>query len=87
MVDRPDMAELIPFPLHSRAILVRSISDDLEVVHGPSANAFWRERIAGIVAGLRADGVADDAIRTEILGLQSAVQSELQRRARSAAVL
>jgi hypothetical protein len=87
MADRPDMAELIPFPLHSRATLVRSISDDLEVVHGPSANAFWRERIAGIVAGLRADGVTDDAIRTEILGLQSAVQYELQRRASSAAAV
>lgn len=81
------MAELIPFPLHSRATLVRSLADDLEVVHGPNANTFWRERIAGIVAGLRADGVADEAIRTEILGLQSAVQAELQRRARSTAVL
>lgn len=81
------MAELIPFPLHSRAALVRSLSDDLEVVHGPNANTFWRERIAGIVAGLRADGVADEAIRTEILGLQSAVQAELQRRARSTAVV
>ncbi len=87
MTDRPGMAELIPFPLHSRAALVRSISDDLEVVHGPAANAFWRERIAHIVAGLRLDGIADDEIRTEILGLQGAVQSELQRRALSAAAM
>lgn len=81
------MAELIPFPLHSRAALVRAIADDLEVIHGPGANTFWRERIASIVTGLRVDGVADDAIRTEILGLQSAVQSELRRRACSAAAM
>lgn len=74
------MADLIPFPLHSRAALVRSIVNDLETVHGPAANAFWRERIAGIIAKLRADGLADVAIRTEILGLQDAVQAEMRRR-------
>ena len=76
------MADLIPFPLHSRAQLIRSIADELETVHGPTANVFWRERIAGIVANLRADGFADDAIRIEILGLQDAVQAEIQRRDR-----
>lgn len=82
----PAMAELIPFPLHSRAALVRSIADDLETVHGPAANAFWRERIAGIVAELRADGLGDTTIRTEILGLQRAVQSTMERRACSTGV-
>ena len=76
----PVMADLIPFPLHSRAALVRSIADDLETVHGPAADVFWRQRIAGIVADLRADGLADAAIRTEILGLQGTVQVEMQRR-------
>lgn len=74
------MAELIPFPFHSRTALVRSMTDELEGVHGPAANAFWRERIAGIVTELRSDGVAEEAIRTEILGLQHAIQAELQRR-------
>ncbi|EXL09014.1 DUF6074 family protein [Aquamicrobium defluvii] len=72
------MADLIPFPLHSRTRLIRSIVDDLKVVHGPAANIFWRERIAGIVADMRRSGLADDAIRSEILGLQDAVQAELQ---------
>ncbi|MET3790433.1 DUF6074 family protein [Aquamicrobium terrae] len=72
------MADLIPFPLHSRTRLIRSMVDDLKVVHGPAANLFWRERIAGIVAELRRSGLGDDAIRTEILGLQDAVQAELQ---------
>ncbi|MFE0014936.1 DUF6074 family protein [Mesorhizobium sp. NPDC059054] len=82
-----DMAELIPFPLHSRAALVRSITDDLEDVHGPAANVFWQQRMAGIVATLRSDGVAEDAIRREIFALQLAVQSELQRRAYSTAAM
>lgn len=75
------MADLIPFPLHSRAVLVRSLADDLETVHGPAANIFWRKRIAGIVADLRETGLSDDAIREEILGLQDAVQVEMQHRA------
>lgn len=74
------MADLIPFPLHSRAALVRSIVDDLETAHGAAADVFWRERIAGIVADLRADRLADATIRTEILGLQDAVQVEMRRR-------
>ena len=74
------MADVIPFPLHHRAAMIRSLADDLERVHGPAANLFWRERIAGIVADLRAGGLTDDAIRTEILGLHDAVQSEMQRR-------
>lgn len=81
------MAELIPFPLHSRAVLVRSIVDDLDTVHGPAANVFWRRRISGIVADLRSTGLSDDAIRNEILGLQDAVQAELQDRARRTAYL
>jgi hypothetical protein len=71
------MDNLIPFPLRSRASLVRSIADDLRVVHGPAANLFWRERIAGIVADLRASGLPDMAIRSEILDLQDAVQAQL----------
>lgn len=71
------MSNLILFPLHSRASLVRSIADDLRVVHGPAANIFWRERIAGIVAELRSSGLPDAAIRTEILDLQDAVQLQL----------
>ncbi|ODT31696.1 MAG: hypothetical protein ABS35_04185 [Kaistia sp. SCN 65-12] len=74
------MAHLIPFPLGSRTALVRSIVDDLECVHGPAANAFWRARIAEIVAGMRAAGLADTAIREEILTLQAAVQTELCER-------
>lgn len=74
------MADVIAFPLHSRVALVRTLADELNTVHGPAANAFWRERIAGIVAGLRSDGLADTAIRSEILGLQDAVQIELQSR-------
>ena len=74
------MANLIPFPLCSRTALVRSIADDLERVHGPAASAFWRERIAEIVAGMRAAGLPDTAIRREILSLQDAVQAELCQR-------
>ncbi|MGB3646017.1 MAG: DUF6074 family protein [Mesorhizobium sp.] len=74
------MAHLIPFPLGSRTALVRSIVDDLECVHGPAANAFWRTRIAEIVAGMRADGLEDGAIREEILNLQDAIQAELCER-------
>ncbi|MGH6761907.1 MAG: DUF6074 family protein [Phyllobacterium sp.] len=73
------MAELIPFPLQSRVKLVRSIVDDLRHVHGPAANEFWRRRIDGIVAGMRATGLSSEAIRTEILGLSDAVQAELRR--------
>lgn len=73
------MADVIAFPLHSRVALVRVIADELNAVHGPAANAYWRERISGIVAGLRADGLADAAIRDEILGLQDAVQTEMRR--------
>ena len=80
------MADVIHFPLHSRATLVRAIADELEVVHGPAANRFWRDRIAGIVASLRSDGLSDGAIRHEILGLQDAVQCEMQRRADRPAV-
>ncbi len=71
------MSKLIPFPLRRRADLVNSIADDLGIVHGPAANAFWRERIAGIVADLRASGLHDSAIRSEILDLQDAVQARL----------
>jgi hypothetical protein len=76
------MVDLIPFPLHARAALVRSIADDLQIVHGPAANTFWRERIAGIVADMRAAGLTDAAIRSEILGLQDAVQIEMRQRTR-----
>ncbi len=75
--DFAGMADLIPFPLFSRTALVRSIVDELECVHGPAASEFWRTRIAGIVAGMRASGLADTVIRTEILSLQDAVQAEL----------
>lgn len=74
------MADLIPFPLPSRTALVRSIVDDLECVHGPAASVFWRTRIAGIVAEMRATGLADSDIRTQILTLQDAVQAELCER-------
>jgi hypothetical protein len=72
---------MIPFPLHARAALIRSMADDLEVVHGPQANLFWRERVAGIVADMRGSGLADSAIRAEILDLHEAVQAEMQQRA------
>lgn len=74
------MTDLIPFPIQSRTALIRSIADDLEIVHGPAANIFWRERIAGIVAELRASGFCAETIRTEIYALQDAVQGEMQRR-------
>jgi hypothetical protein len=74
------MADLIPFPLRSRVRLVRSIVDYLECVHCPAASQFWRVRIAEIVAEMRASGLPDAAIRTEILDLQDAVQSELCER-------
>ncbi|MGB3539239.1 MAG: DUF6074 family protein [Mesorhizobium sp.] len=74
------MAHLIPFPLGSRTSLVRSMVDDLECVHGPAASAFWRTRIAEIVADMRASGLSDTAIRNEILDLQDAVQAELCER-------
>lgn len=78
--DLAGMAHLIPFPLGSRTALVRSMVDDLECVHGPAASAFWRARIAEIVAGMRATGLPDAAIRSEILDLQDAVQAELCER-------
>ena len=71
------MSNVILFPLHSRVGLVQSIADHLRSVHGPAANSFWRERIAAIVADLRSSGLPDAAIRTEILGLQDAVQMQL----------
>lgn len=74
------MTDVIPFPLHFRTALVRSIADDLDTVHGAAANSFWRQRIAGIVAELRARGLPDASIRTEIYSLQDAVQAEMQRR-------
>ncbi|TKT80298.1 DUF6074 family protein [Aquamicrobium sp. LC103] len=74
------MADLIPFPLNSRARLVRSIADDLERIHGPAANEFWRTRIAGIVNELRSTGLSDETIRTEIYALQDAVMAEMQFR-------
>ncbi|WP_080918958.1 DUF6074 family protein [Manganibacter manganicus] len=76
------MADLIPFPLHCRTALIRSIADDLEIIHGAAANVFWRKRIAGIVAEMRASGLADIAIRSEILDLQNAIQTEMWERAR-----
>jgi len=80
LYDLAAMAHLIPFPLGSRTALVRSMVDDLECVHGPAASAFWRARIAEIVAGMRATGLPDAAIRGEILDLQDAVQAELCER-------
>lgn len=74
------MADVIPFPLCSRVALVRSIADDLERVHGPAASAFWRARIADIIAGMRASGLQDEEIREQILDLQDAVQAELCER-------
>lgn len=76
------MAELIPFPLSSRVHLVKSMVDDLEVVHGPAASEFWRGRIVEIVSGMRASGLSDAVIRSEILDLQDAVQTEMQCRSR-----
>lgn len=78
--DLAGMANLIPFPLGSRTVLVRSIVDDLECVHGPAASVFWRTRIAEIVASMRETGLSDAAIRSEILNLQDAVQAELCER-------
>lgn len=74
------MVDLIPFPLSSRASLVRSMVDDLECVNGAAANEFWRRRIASIVAEMRESGLGADTIRDEILDLQDAVQMELRRR-------
>jgi hypothetical protein len=76
------MADLIPFPLSSRRHLVATMVDDLEVVHGPAASEFWRARVAEIVAGMRASGLSDAVIRSEILDLQEAVQAEMQFRTR-----
>lgn len=78
------MSNSIPFPLARRVSLIRTITDELEEVHGPAANTYWRRRIAAIVAGLRADGLCDDTIRGEILSLQDAVQCELRHRAHQA---
>jgi hypothetical protein len=78
------MVDLIPFPLSSRASLVRSMVDDLECVNGAAANEFWRQRIASIVADMRESGLGADTIRNEILGLQDAVQMELRRRSLAA---
>lgn len=74
------MVQVIPFPLRSRTHLVRSLADDLDIVHGPAANELWRSRIAGIVSGMRQAGHSDAAIREEIHELQSAVQADLQSR-------
>lgn len=78
------MSNSIPFPLARRISLIRSIADELEQVHGPDANAYWRRRIADIVAGLRADRLSDETIRGQILSLQDAVQYEIQHRAHQA---
>lgn len=78
------MSNSIPFPLARRISLIRSIADELDQIHGPQANTYWRTRIAGIVSGLRADGLNDDTIREQILSLQDAVQYEIQHRAHQA---
>lgn len=79
------MADLISFPLSSRAALIRSMVDDLERVHGPAASEFWRRRVAEIVAEMRASGLPDESIRSEIYSLQDAVQAELRHRMRNEA--
>jgi hypothetical protein len=79
------MVQVIPFPLRSRVHLVRSLADDLDVVHGAAANELWRSRIASLVAEMRKAGHSDGAIRDEIYELQSAVQADLQGRAKPSA--
>jgi len=75
------MTKLFSFPLRARRPLISSIADDLDRLHGQQANEFWRQRIAGIVEELRACGLGTEAIRSEILDLQWAVQNEMQQRA------
>ncbi|WP_274626478.1 DUF6074 family protein [Arvimicrobium flavum] len=74
------MAQLIPFPLRSRVSLADTIATDLETLHGPAANDYWRTTIAKVVADLRRIGLSQDAIREEVLDLQDNVQAALQNR-------
>ncbi|MBS9721236.1 hypothetical protein JYU29_11110 [Tianweitania sp. BSSL-BM11] len=72
------MSEIIPFPLYRRVSVVREIADRIETLHGPAANSYWRERIAIVVSQLKKMGVDNDAIRTEVLSLQDAVQTRIR---------
>ena len=75
------MADIIPFPLDRRVTLVRKLADRIEMLHGPAANAYWREHVATIAAELRDIGVSLDAVRTEVVCLQEAVQIYIRDRA------
>ncbi len=77
------MAQIMSFPLYRREALVREIADRLQTLHGPHANAYWRERVAMVAAVLREAGVGQDKVRAEILGLQDAVQIRIRGEAAS----
>ena len=71
-------AEVLAFPCDRRWLEVQQAARFLNIVHGPDADKWWKQRIKRVAAPLRAAGVPEEEIRRQVNAFQTAVQVELQ---------
>jgi len=74
-------AQIIPFPIDRHVYFVRETARILERRHGEAADRFWKVTCHRLYARLQIQGMADEAIRTEIQAFSQAVRLEMQRAA------
>jgi hypothetical protein len=74
-------AGIIQFPIDRHTYFVRETARVLERRHGEAANRFWKMTCRRLYARLQVQGMAHEAIQSEIQAFSNAVQLEMQRAA------
>ena len=72
-------AKVLAFPVYRRTALVRRAAEELSVLNGEEANAYWRSTARDLLGDLLARGRDASAARGEVLSFFEAVQAELRR--------
>ncbi len=71
---------VVPFPLSGQASTIRRCARELENVHGDEALHYWKTECRALAERLKNLGIAEDAIRSQVMAFQTEVQVEMMRR-------
>jgi hypothetical protein len=71
-------ADVIAFPLDRRRVEVIRAAKFLNVVHGAYAERGWKRICRDMARQLRAVGIEESEVRSQVMAFQEAVQGELR---------
>lgn len=74
-------AEIIAFPIDRHLVYVRKTARHLEQIQGPAADRFWKGECRRLRDRLKAQGMDEPAIRSELDRFAIAVHREMQQAA------